>query len=88
MKNKNELLKSMSVLRKDLYNFITELENFEHNNNIDINDLIIEKYPFDKDLYELYDFSQYSSFKESVSHGEMISYKKMAFYGMNESFSL
>ena len=36
MKNKNELLKSMSVLRKDLYNFITELENFEHNNNIDI----------------------------------------------------
>ena len=52
MKNKNELLKSMSVLRKDLYNFITELENFEHNNNIDINDLMIEKYPFDKDLYE------------------------------------
>ena len=52
MKNKNELLKSMSILRKDLYNFITELENFEHNNNIDINDLIIEKYPFDKDLYE------------------------------------
>ena len=52
MKNKNELLKSMSVLKKDLYNFITELENFEHNNNIDINDLIVEKYPFDKDLYE------------------------------------
>ena len=52
MKNKNELLKSMSVLRKNLYNFITELENFEHNNNIDINDLIVEKYPFDKDLYE------------------------------------
>ena len=52
MKNKKELLKSMSVLRKDLYNFITELENFEHNNNIDINDLIVEKYPFDKDLYE------------------------------------
>ena len=52
MNNKNELLKSMSVLRKDLYNFITELENFEHNNNIDINDLIVEKYPFDKDLYE------------------------------------
>ena len=52
MKNKNELLKSMSVLRKDLYNIITELENVEHNNNIDINDLIVEKYPFDKDLYE------------------------------------
>ena len=52
MKNKNELLKSMSVLRKDLYNFITELENFEHNNKIDINELIVEKYNFDKDLYE------------------------------------
>ena len=52
MKNKNELLKSMSILRKDLYNFIIELENFEYNNNIDINDLIIEKYPFEKDLYE------------------------------------
>ena len=52
MKNKNELLKSMSVLKKDLYNFITELENFEKENNIDINDLIVEKYPFDKDLYE------------------------------------
>ena len=52
MKNKNELLKSMSVLRKDLYNFITELENFEKENNIDINDLIVEEYPFDKDLYE------------------------------------
>ena len=52
MKNKNELLKSMSVLRKDLYNFITELENFEKENDIDINDLIVEEYPFDKDLYE------------------------------------
>ena len=52
MKGKNELLKNMSVLRKDLYNFITSLEDFERENNIDINDLIIEKYPFKKDLYE------------------------------------
>ena len=52
MKGKNELLKNMSILRKDLYNFITSLENFERENNIDINDLIIEKYPFKKDLYE------------------------------------
>ena len=52
MKGKNELLKNMSVLRKDLYNFITSLEDFERENNIDINDLITEKYPFKKDLYE------------------------------------
>ena len=52
MKNKFELLRSMVDLKDSLYNFITELENFEHNNNIDINDLIVEKYPFDKDLYE------------------------------------
>ena len=26
--------------------------NFEKENNIDINDLIVEEYPFDKDLYE------------------------------------
>ena len=52
MKSKNELLKNMSVLRKDLYNFITSLEDFEKENDIDINDLIIEKYPFKKDLYE------------------------------------
>ena len=58
MKNKNELLKSIKGMclekQKALCHpyFITELENFEHNNNIDINDLIVEKYPFDKDLYE------------------------------------
>ena len=52
MKNKFELLRSMVDLKDSLYNFITELENFEKENNIDINDLIVEKYPFDKDLYE------------------------------------
>ena len=52
MNKKFELLRSMVDLKDSLYNFITELENFEHNNNIDINDLIVEKYPFDKDLYE------------------------------------
>ena len=51
--NKNfELLRSMVDLKDSLYNFITELENFEKENNIDINDLIVEEYPFDKDLYE------------------------------------
>lgn len=52
MKNKFELLRSMVDLKDSLYNFITELENFEKENNIDINDLIVEEYPFDKDLYE------------------------------------
>ena len=51
--NKNfELLRSMVDLKDSLYNFITELENFEKENDIDINDLIVEEYPFDKDLYE------------------------------------
>ena len=50
--NKFELLRSMVDLKDSLYNFITELENFEKENNIDINDLIVEEYPFDKDLYE------------------------------------
>ena len=51
MNKKFELLRSMVDLKDSLYNFITELENFEKENNIDINDLI-EEYPFDKDLYE------------------------------------
>ncbi len=52
MKGKNELLENMSNLKESLYNFISNLEDFERENNIDINDLIIEKYPFKKDLYE------------------------------------
>ena len=52
MNKKFELLRSMIDLKDSLYNFITELENFEKENNIDINDLIVEEYPFDKDLYE------------------------------------
>lgn len=52
MKGKNELLENTSNLKESLYNFISSLEDFERENNIDINDLIIEKYPFKKDLYE------------------------------------
>ena len=52
MKGKNELLENMSNLKESLYNFISSLEDFERENNIDINDLITEKYPFKKDLYE------------------------------------
>ena len=52
MKNKSELLSSISNLKESLYDFISSLEDFERENNIDINDLITEKYPFKKDLYE------------------------------------
>ena len=52
MKGKNELLKNISNLKESLYDFINSLEDFERENNIDINDLITEKYPFKKDLYE------------------------------------
>ena len=52
MKNKNELLKSISNLKESLYDFIIELEKYERKNDIDINEVIKEKYPFNSDLYE------------------------------------
>ena len=52
MKNKNELLKSISNLKESLYDFIIKLEKYERENNIDINEVIKEKYPFNSDLYE------------------------------------
>lgn len=52
MKNKSELLSSISNLKESLYDFIIQLEKFEKDNNIDINDVIKDKYPFNNDLYE------------------------------------
>ena len=52
MKNKSELLTSISNLKDSLYDFIIQLEKLEKDNNIDINDIIIDKYPFNKDLYD------------------------------------
>lgn len=52
MKNKSELLSSISNLKESLYDFIIQLEKFEKDNNIDINDVIKDKYPFNSDLYE------------------------------------
>ena len=49
---KNELLKSISNLKESLYDFIIELEKYERENDIDINEVIKEKYPFNNDLYE------------------------------------
>lgn len=52
IKGKNELLENISNLKESLYDFISSLEDFERENNIDINEVITEKYPFKKDLYE------------------------------------
>lgn len=52
MKGKSELLTSISNLKESLYDFIIQLEKLEKDNDIDINDIIVEKYPFNKDLYE------------------------------------
>lgn len=49
---KNELLKSISNLKDSLYDFIVELEKYERENDVDINEVIKEKYPFNSDLYE------------------------------------
>lgn len=52
MKNKSELLTSISNLKDSLYDFIIQLEKLEKDNNIDINDIIVDKYPFNQDLYD------------------------------------
>lgn len=52
MKNKSELSKSISNLKESLYDFIIQLEKLEKDNDIDINNIIIDKYPFNKDLYD------------------------------------
>ena len=52
MKNKSELLKSISNLKENLYDFIIQLEKLEKDNDIDINNIIVDKYPFNKDLYD------------------------------------
>lgn len=52
MKNKSELLSSISNLKESLYDFIIQLEKVEKVNDIDINNIIIDKYPFNKDLYD------------------------------------
>lgn len=52
MKNKSELLSSIFNLKESLYDFIINLEKYERENDVDINDVIKEKYPFNSDLYE------------------------------------
>ena len=54
MKNNKALLESIDNLKDAFRYFISELENYEHENKTDINDLIVKDYPFNKDLYEQY----------------------------------
>ena len=54
MKNNKALLESIGNLKDAFRYFLSELENYENENKIDINDLIVEDYPFNKDLYEQY----------------------------------
>ena len=54
MKNNKALLESIDNLKDAFRYFISELENYERENKIDMNDLIIEDYPFGYDLYEQY----------------------------------
>ena len=54
MKGNKALLESMENLKDAFRYFISELENYETENKIDINNLISKDYPFNKDLYEQY----------------------------------
>ena len=54
MKNNKALLESIDNLKDAFRYFISELENYEYKNKTDMNDLIVEDYPFEKDLYEKY----------------------------------
>ena len=54
MKNNKPLLESIDNLKDAFRYFISELENYERENKSDMNNLIIENYPFNKDLYEQY----------------------------------
>ena len=54
MKDNKALLESIENLKDAFRYFISELENYERENKSDMNNLIIENYPFNKDLYEQY----------------------------------
>ena len=54
MKGNKALLESIDNLKDAFRYFISELENYETENKIDMNDLISKDYPFKKDLYEQY----------------------------------
>lgn len=53
LKNKEELIRGLKDLDKSFYNVLCLFEKSEIDNNIDINDYIIDKYPFEKSFDEV-----------------------------------
>ena len=66
MKNNKALLESIDNLKDAFRYFLSELENYERENKTDMNDLIVEDYPFNKDLYEQY--SDILTWTESIEN--------------------
>lgn len=66
--NKKELIELISQKSKDLdfvmSNLYTLFEKLEYKYNIDMNDYIVEKYPFDKDYLEM--ISQVFEWTENI----------------------
>ena len=66
--NKKELIKLISQKSKDLgfvmSNLYTLFEKLEYEYDIDMNDYIVEKYPFDKDYLEM--ISQVFEWTENI----------------------
>ena len=66
--NKKELIELISQKSKDLdfvmSNLYTLFEKLEYEYNIDMNDYIVEKYPFDKDYLEM--ISQVFEWTENI----------------------
>ena len=53
LNNKEELIRNLKDLDKSFYNVLCLFEKIETENNIDINDYIINKYPFKKSFDEV-----------------------------------
>ena len=53
LNNKEELIRGLKDLDKSFYNVLCLFEKIETENNIDINDYIINKYPFKKSFDEV-----------------------------------
>nr|DAL24083.1 MAG TPA_asm: hypothetical protein [Caudoviricetes sp.] len=72
MKNKKELMNSISELKESLYIFTMQLEKAERENNININELITEQYPFNNDLYDQQDkiFDWLNNINEKLEEGK------------------
>ena len=53
LNNKEELIRCLKDLNENFYNVLCLFEKIEVENNIDINDYIIDKYPFRKSFDEV-----------------------------------